>query len=164
MPASGASREDIFLLLDGVKGESQDAIHEDEIEVVSWSWSIQAKSGEMSAMRSSPQLHELVIVKNVDKSSPVLRQLLVHAKGPIKTGKLTVRKAGQEALEYLKLEMESIRVTGVTVHTDGAEHRETVTLSFPKIKMTYLPQGATGAQGGGATQFEYDARQAPARP
>ena len=31
---------DIFLKLDGIKGESQDHKHKDEIDVLAWSWGV----------------------------------------------------------------------------------------------------------------------------
>lgn len=35
---------DIFIKIDGIAGESQDATHPDEIEVLSWSWNVTQKS------------------------------------------------------------------------------------------------------------------------
>lgn len=39
---------DIFLKIKGINGESQDAAHADEIDVIDWNWKIEQQSSMMS--------------------------------------------------------------------------------------------------------------------
>jgi type VI secretion system secreted protein Hcp len=70
---------------------------------------------------------------------------------------LTVRKAGQNPLEYLKIVLEQARIVSFSTTggsaEDGPEVRETVGLAFKKISVQYVPQGDDG-QALGGTSFE----------
>jgi type VI secretion system secreted protein Hcp len=148
---------DMFLKMHGVTGEASDAEHKNEIEVSSWSWGMQASASVAdSRAAGKAKLSELHIVKRIDRSSPTLMTFLRGNK-PIATAVLTVRKAGKMPLEYFKIELENVRVTSLTAESENAELVERVTLGFSKVAVTYTPQDATGAMGGGANVFEADA-------
>ena len=57
----------------------------------------------------------------------------------IKKAMLTVRKAGEKPLEYLKIEMEDLLVSHVSTGGSHGEDRltENVTLNFAKVKTEY---------------------------
>lgn len=42
---------DIFLKIDGINSESQDATHADEIDVIDWSWKVEQRPAMMSWFR-----------------------------------------------------------------------------------------------------------------
>jgi len=115
---------DMFLLLDGVKGEAKDASgkHNDEIEVQSWSWGATqtgSSHGGGGSGTGKVQVADLSIVKYVDKSTPVLFQMCAKGKA-IGSGKLTLRKAGGNPLEYLVISFKQAIVSGVTHGGTGA--------------------------------------------
>ena len=56
---------DMFLKIDGVPGESQDDVHKDEIDVMSWSWGAVDETGKVS-------VNSISIDKFVDKATPNL--------------------------------------------------------------------------------------------
>jgi type VI secretion system secreted protein Hcp len=60
---------------------------------------------------------------------------------------LTVRKAGENPLEYIKITMSDLIVTSVSTGGSGGEDRltENVTLNFAKVKFEYDPQAKEGA-------------------
>jgi type VI secretion system secreted protein Hcp len=147
---------DMFLKMQGVTGEARDADHKGEIEVVSWSWGLQAPTSVTGQASARTSLSEVVVVKNVDQSTPTLMQLLRNHK-VTPTASLTVRKAGTTPLEYFRIDLENVRVTSLTTESEGAEIVERVRLGFSKIKVTYTPQSTTGARGGGEVVFEADA-------
>lgn len=148
----------MFLKLQGVTGEAVDAEHKGQIEVVSWSWGMQAPSDALAgAARGATTISELNIVKRVDRSSPTLMNFL-RARKLISQGQLTVRKAGQKPLEYVKIELENVRVTSLKAESENAELLERITLGFSKVRVSYTPQGPTGAAGGGTNVFEADAQ------
>jgi len=148
---------DMFLKVQGVTGESADAEHKGEIEVVSWSWGMQAS---VSAARGEASgrstMTELEVVKRVDQGSPTLMLFLLNNK-LIKQARLTVRKAGQTPLEYLTIELQNVRVTSLNVESQNAELLERLRLGFSKVRVSYVPQDAKGA-GGAANVFEADAQ------
>jgi type VI secretion system secreted protein Hcp len=147
----------MFLKVVGVTGEAGDADHKGEIEVVSWSWGMQASQstikGEAGTGRST--MTELEVVKRADRSSPALMQYLRTNK-LIGQAKLTVRKAGTTPLEYFGIELKQVRITSLKIESSGTELVERVRLGFGVVTVTYTPQDEKGG-GGGATIFEADA-------
>jgi type VI secretion system secreted protein Hcp len=149
---------DMFLLVKGakhglIKGEAQDSQHKDEIEVLSWSWGMQAKvSLGGGTATGKATMNDLRIVKRVDAASTALMQAL-RTNEPIQKAVLTLRKAGKSQLEYLKITIEQGRVTSLVIDagdTSGsAEIFEKVGLSFNKIEVEYVPQGKDGKPQGG---------------
>ena len=136
-----------------IKGEAQDGEHKDEIDVIKWSWGMSARSALSSAGASSKAtLQELVIVKAVDSASTALMSAMRN-NDLIKQAVLTVRKAGETAQEYLKVTIEKGRVTSLDVNAIDFESKgyitETLTFSFQRINVEYVPQGSDGQRRGG---------------
>ena len=151
---------DIFAKLGDIKGESLDAKHKDEIEVLSYSWGV-SNAGSMAHGSGGGEgratFHDLSFVHAVDKASPVLMQACatgVH----IKEGTIIHRKAGKGQQEYLVVKMNDIIVTGVT-HGGGSDgHSENVSLAFAKVSLEYKPQKPDGSLDAGVF-FKYDLKQ-----
>jgi len=158
-PSGGTG--DIFLSVKGaksgvIKGESNDNVHSKEIEVVSWSWGMQAKStlGGGNATGKAT-VHELKVVKRVDSASTPLMSAL-RTNEMITKAVLTQRKAGKTQLEFLKITIEEGRVTALTIEAgdkDGSPDLfEHLSFSFNKITVEYVPQGKDG-QGMGSMTY-----------
>ena len=96
-----------------IKGEAQDENHKDEIDVIDWSWGMQAKTA-LSGGGESPKatLNELQIVKQVDSASTGLMSAMRN-NDLIKKAVLTVRKAGGAPHEYFKISIEKGRITSL---------------------------------------------------
>ena len=140
---------DMFLKIDDVKGESADAKHGGEITVLSWSWGAsQSGSSHEGGGGGSGKVHvqDLTITKYLDSSSPTLLQYCCNGKH-FKQALLTVRKAGGNPLEYLKIKMEELIVSSITPGGSGGEDRltESVSLNFAKFEATYTPQKPDGS-------------------
>lgn len=141
---------DAFLKLDGVKGESTDSKHKDEIEILSLSWGVHSSTnlGEGGGGGVGKGVFsDFAIQKKVDLSSPKL--CLLGARGEhIAKGKISVRKAGGAAgqVDYQTYELEKIYVTGVNISggSDGNFY-ETLTLAATKFKWEYKQQGDDGS-------------------
>lgn len=154
------SKGDMFLKVVSVsrgpiKGEAQDAVHRDEIDVMRWSWGMNAQSALSSAGKSSKAtLRELVIVKPVDSASTALMSIM-RSNEMIKEAVLTIRKAGSTPHEYFKVTIEKSRITSLDVNAMDYQSlgymTETLTLSFQRINMEYIPQGADGQKRGSMT-------------
>ena len=148
--------QDIFLKINGIEGESQDGSHKNEIEVLAYNWnmfqeaSMHAGSGGGSGKAT---VEDLEFDHYVDRSSPNLMKYCLTGKH-VAEAVLTVRKAGGSPLEYLKLTMSDVIVTGVRpfgAAEDDVRVKERVRLSFAKIKQEYNVQNAQGGSGGAVT-------------
>jgi type VI secretion system secreted protein Hcp len=150
---------DMFLKLDPIKGESADSKHKDEIDVLSWSWGLnqtgsQHHGGGGGAGKVS--VHDLHFTHWADKSTAYLIKACANGEH-IAKGVLTVRKAGKDPLEYIKISIEDIIVSSVTPGGTHGDERltENVSLNFRKFKYEYTAQTDKG--GAGATaHFGWD--------
>ena len=136
---------DMFLKLDGIKGESQDSKHKDEIHIESFSWGM-SQTGAMSTGggggAGKVHVQDISISKFVDKASPELMLSCCTGKH-IASGLITVRKAGEKPLEYLKIKLTDILISNVqdSGHGSGDALTESVTLNFAKVQVEYQQQG-----------------------
>ena len=143
---------DIFAKIGDIKGESVDAKHKDEIEVLSFSWGV-ANSGSTGAGAGGgagggagkATFQELSIVHGIDKATPALLKACatgVH----IKDATITHRKAGKGQQEFLIVKLNDVTITAVS-HA-GAEdqpYAESVSLKFSKVDLVYKSQRPDGA-------------------
>jgi type VI secretion system secreted protein Hcp len=140
---------DMFLKLGDVKGESVDAKRKGEIDILAWSWGM-SQSG---TTHSGPgggagkvNVQDVSVTKYIDKASSVLAGAC--CKGThFKEALVTVRKAGDKPLEYVKLTMYDVMITAVSTGGSQGEDRltENVTLNFAKFKYEYTPQKGDGS-------------------
>ena len=68
---------DLFLKLDGIDGEAQDSKHQDEIDVLSYTWGMtQSGTTHMGGGSGSGKVdvQDLGIVKFVDRSTPAIHK------------------------------------------------------------------------------------------
>jgi type VI secretion system secreted protein Hcp len=139
---------DMFLKLDGIKGESLDHKHAGEIHIESWSWGM-SQTGAHGAGggggAGKVSVHDISITKFVDKASPALMLHCCSGKH-IPNGLVTVRKAGDKPLEYLKMKLQDILISGVQNAGHGGDQlTENVTLNFAKFHVEYTEQKADGS-------------------
>jgi len=142
---------DIFILIDDIKGESQDTMHKDEIDVLSWSWGMSQTGNSHSGLGSGAgrvSVRDLTFMKYLDRASPTLAKFCCSGKHFAKAT-LTVRKAGGGGVEYLKIELNDGVVSGVavTAGVGNARFAENVSLNFASFKCEYAPQLASGLAG-----------------
>jgi type VI secretion system secreted protein Hcp len=149
----------IFARIGTIKGESRDAKHKDEIEVLSWSWGV-AQTGTTSSGggggKRKASFHDFTFTHHVDKASPVLMKTCATGEH-IKDATITVRKAGKGQQEYLVITMTDVLVTSVSmsVSAEGDATMEGVTLAFAKVDLVYKPQKPDGSLDVGL-HFKYD--------
>ena len=142
---------DMFLKLDGIKGESIDGKHKDEIAVLAWSWGMSnSGSAHLGAGAGSGKVNvqDLSLTKYIDVSTPDLMLSSCNGKH-IAKAQLTVRKAGETALEYMIIKFEDLLVASVSTGGSGGEDRltENVTLNFSKVNVEYTQQDQKGGAG-----------------
>ena len=150
---------DMFIKIDGIKGESLDKTHKDTIDVLAWSWGAsQSGTRHMGAGGGAGKanIQDLSLTKWVDGSSPPLLQSCITGKH-IKSANLVVRKAGEKPHEYLKINLNEILITSVSTGGSGGDDRltENITINFAEVEFIYVPQAGTGA-GAGNNSFKYN--------
>jgi type VI secretion system secreted protein Hcp len=149
---------DIFAKLGDIKGESLDAKHKDEIEVLSFSWGVtnsspQPPGGGGGAGRAT--FRDLAIVHPVDKASPALMQACATGTH-LKEATITQRKSGKGQQEYLIIKMNDIIITAVSQgETSVQPGTETFSLAFAKVDFEYKPQKPDGTLDTGV-HFKFD--------
>lgn len=150
---------DIFLQLDGIKGESQDAKFKDAIDVLSYTQSFR-NNATIGGGGGGPGLKvtcgAVTILKNVDTSSPKLIETLARG-SHVPKGVLSFRTTGKDLIVYYKVTMTDVLVTAVdqTDNPDPGKIVEKVTLQPAKFKFEYTPQDAKGSAGP-TVEFGYD--------
>ena len=149
----------IFARLGTIKGESQDARHKDQIEVLSWSWGVSqsgavAHGGGGGAGKAS--FHDFSFTHHIDRATPALMRACATGEH-LKDATITLRKAGKGQQEYLVITMTDVLVTSVSmsVGAEGDATVESVALAFAKVDLEYKPQKPDGSLDVGI-HFKYD--------
>ncbi|MFS0738587.1 type VI secretion system tube protein Hcp [Sphingomonas sp. 1P06PA] len=142
---------DMFLKLEGIKGESTDKAHKEWIDILSFSFGV-SQSGTASmgggAGAGKASFQDLSITKRADASTPML-MLNCAAGTHIKQADLVVRKAGGNQEEYYKVKMTNLLVSSFqNGGSDGdSVPIETLSMNYSKIEFEYRPQTEQGTLG-----------------
>jgi type VI secretion system secreted protein Hcp len=142
--------EDYFLKLDGIAGESKDAKHKDEIDLVSFNWGVAQQSGGGAGSgrgAGKAQFKAFEFLMRVNKASPLLFLATVSGKH-IKEATLSVRKAGKDQLEYLKIKFTDVLVSSFNQAGDADPPHELIAFNFSKISVDYTVQSPKGGSAG----------------
>ncbi len=150
---------DIYLKIQGIDGEAQDKEHKNEIEIRTWSWGAQ-NAGSMSSGtgggKGKVDVHDLRVSKLACKATPeIIKAVCNHKHFP--SAKLTVRKHGENPLDYLVIELSDVLITNYSSSGSGPEVHEDLTLNFAKIKLEYKIQDNKGKQAASPT-VTYDVK------
>jgi type VI secretion system secreted protein Hcp len=141
---------DMFIKIGDIKGESKDKTHKDEIDILAWSWGM-SNSGDMhtggGGGAGKVNIQDVSLTKWQDASTCDLMKACC-AGTHIPEATLTVRKAGDKPLEYLKIKLTNLLVTAVSTGGSGGEDKltENVTLNFEKFNVDFLTQDEKGAK------------------
>jgi type VI secretion system secreted protein Hcp len=145
---------DMFLELDGIKGETSDKAFKSKnaMDILAWSWGM-SNSGTFhqgtGGGAGKANFQDISITKYLDLATPNLMLFCSNGKH-ITKGTLTVRKAGENPLEYLKITLKNILVTSYSTGGSGGEDRltENVSLNFAEVKVEYAQQDEKGGKAG----------------
>jgi type VI secretion system secreted protein Hcp len=135
---------DYFLNLPGIPGESADAKHKDEIDVVGFGFgaSMGKKPGIVAGLAA---LDELMVLAPTSKASPLL--WLACASGQhLQTAVLTCRRtAVKTQVNFLKITLTDVTITSYEVEADDDEPPlDQITLGYWKIELVYTPVDSSG--------------------
>lgn len=146
---------DVYLQIDGIKGESQDDKHRDWIEVASAQWGVtQPRSATASTggghTAERCEHRSITLTKLADLSSPMLMQTSSAGKTIAKAKLEFFRADGHgERVKYYEIEMENVLIASVNqaIH-EGGFLQDSVALRFSKVKWKYTQQKIGGGAGG----------------
>jgi type VI secretion system secreted protein Hcp len=146
---------DVYLQVEGIKGESGDAKHQGWIELESVSWGVsQPKSatgstgGGHTAERCE---HEDIIVhKLADLSTPILLQTCSAGRTLPRAKIEFFRADGKgERIKYFEIEMENVIISRVAPCVGAGDMlSERVQLKYAKVRWKYTQQRIAGGAGG----------------
>jgi type VI secretion system secreted protein Hcp len=154
---------DYFLKIDGIPGESADAKHKEEIQILSFSFGANQTGTHGfggGGGAGKVQMQDFHFMMNVNKASPTL--FLACADGRhIKNAVLTARKAGKDQQDYLKITFTELHVS--SFQTNGDAHAnslpvDSISLNFAVMETEYKIQKEDGTLGAG-TKVKYDLKQ-----
>jgi type VI secretion system secreted protein Hcp len=142
---------DLFLKLDDIEGESIDAAHGREIELLTWHWALKQRGSAhrgVGAGTGKVQIADLVFTKYTDRATPNLVKMCCSGRH-FRNARLTVRKAGGVPLDYLVVQLTDGIVSSVHFGEERCDERmiETVTLNFAAFNFDYTLQNADGSRG-----------------
>ena len=146
---------DVYLQIDGIKGESNDSAHKDWIECRAVAWEVlQPKSATASTSgghtAERTEHRDIVLSKLTDLASPVLLQNCSSGKTLPKAKLEFLRADGQgERIKYFEIELENVLIGSVSpAVNEGDILGETVSLKYSKVKWKYTQQKVGGGSGG----------------
>ena len=146
-----ANADDIFVQIRDIPGESLDRTYREAIDALSWGWGMeQSASTHMGGYSGGKiNIHDLTFTHFVDKATPRLMELCSTGRR-IPSARLTVRRSGENRVEYLVIDMEDIVVSKVSTGGPAQPGRPIaeVTLNFAKVRLNYRPikpDGSTDA-------------------
>ena len=138
----------MFMKIGQIEGESRDAAHAGEIDVLAYSLGF-SNSGTTHAGSGAgagkANAQDLSFTAYVSKAS--LPLFIAVSTGKIfPAATLTLRRAGANPIEFLKIRMEEVLVTSDSSGGSGGEDRltENYSLNYARIIFTYTGQDASG--------------------
>jgi type VI secretion system secreted protein Hcp len=146
---------DIYLHIDGIKGESADSTHPGWIELTSAEWGVsQPKSATASTAGGHTaercELRSISVTKLADVSSPILMQTCAAGKTIPKVKLEFMRADGAgDRVKYYEIELDNVLIGTVNqaVH-EGGILQDAIGLKFSKVRWKYTQQKVSGGSGG----------------
>lgn len=148
-----------YIKFDGIDGEAKSDGHEGWIEIMSFNQGIhkpkQGASGS-TRRRSAAEFSDLVVTKELDKSSPKLAEAVATGR-VIPRVALDVTVATERGeMTYYRYELTNVLVTSYQVSMDNPDYLplDSFSLNFEEIKVTYMGLGS-GPKDTKAPEAEY---------
>lgn len=146
---------DVYLHIDGIKGESSDDRHKDWIECKSVSWAVEQPRSATSSTGGGHtaercEHRDVVITKLADLASPILLQTCAAGR-TIPRAKLEFMRADAqgERVKYFEIELDNVLIGAVSPSvSEGDVLTEEVGFKFSKVRWKYTQQRISGGMGG----------------
>lgn len=90
-------------------------------------------------------VQDISLTRYIDKASPNLMLFCCNGKH-IPKANIIIRKAGENPLEYIKIELLDLMICSISTGGSGGEDRltENISINFAKVRFKYVPQKPDG--------------------
>jgi type VI secretion system secreted protein Hcp len=131
-----------YIKFDGIDGESVTIGHEGWSDIMSFSQGIHRPGGGMTGStrrRSSATFDDLVVVKELDKSSPKLAESVATGRVFAKVVLEMTARTDSGEVTYYSYELTNVLITSYQIGADNPDLLpvESFSLNFEEIKVTY---------------------------
>jgi type VI secretion system secreted protein Hcp len=148
---------DVYLQIDGIKGESTDSKHTDWIECLAVNFEvIQPRSATASSAGGHTaercEHKDIVISKLCDLATPLLLEQCSMGK-TIPKAKFDFMRADADGtrITYFNIELENVLISGVAPSVaEGNIMTETLSIKYAKVSWKYVQQAIKGGTKGNA--------------
>lgn len=153
---------DMFLDLPEIPGESKKKDHEGQWDLESFNFGVAQRGtfqmGGTGGGTGKAEFQDVSVVKYVDKASPMIFQACA-AGSHFDKATIYVRKAGENPMEYLKIEMEHLIISHMSNSCAAAGDKplESLSINCAKVTHYYTEQQDDGSKGS-VTQAGFDLR------
>ena len=137
----------VFIKFDGIDGESIDKDHKGWIDLLSLSENPSTTSESTTTRtRGETTLGDIVVVKELDKSSPKLAESILMGKV---FPKVEIHLTSSAGTTYYAYELTNVMVTSYSISGDADQvPMEEFSLNFEEIKVTYTEMDSEGNKKG----------------
>lgn len=154
---------DAFMKVETVDGESTDEMHQNWIEILSYSWGVDqpqsmsaSSHGALSAERAN--FHAFRVMKALDKASP---KLALHCASGEHFPRVTIEicRAGGDKQPYMEYKLTDVMVTSFRPGGHGKGENipvEEVELTYGKIEWKYTQTKVAGGKASGNVAAGWD--------
>jgi len=148
---------DLYMQIDGLKGECTDSDHKDWIELLYYNHSISQPASATATSAGGGttarcQHSDFSITKYIDLASPKLYEMCSSGKHIKSVNIEMMRASGDKRVKYMEVKMEQVVISHVAPAGGSDFPSEAVSFNYGTIKWTYTQQKrADGSQGGNTT-------------
>ncbi|MHC4399529.1 MAG: Hcp family type VI secretion system effector [Planctomycetota bacterium] len=144
-----------YIKFDGTEGEAQDKDHKGWSDIISFNQGINQPGGGSTGAtrrRGDVVLDDIVVVKELDKSSPKIAESMCKGKVfPKVEIDLTASYTDAGRVTYYRYELKNVLVTNYNIGGSGQAEdvpTEQIAFNFEEIKCTYTEHGPDGKKKG----------------
>jgi len=147
---------DLYMQIDGLKGECTDSDHKDWIELLSYNHSISQPASATATSAGGGttarcQHSDFSITKYIDLASPKLYEMCSSGKHIKSVNIEMMRASGDKRVKYMEVKMEQVVISHVAPAGGSDFPSEAVSFNYGTIKWTYTQQKRTDGTAGGNT-------------
>lgn len=151
---------DVFLKIKGIEGESADATHKNQIDVLSYSWGV-SQTGTMSygggGGAGKANFGDFNFMMRMNKATPKLMHACATGEH-IPDAILSCRKAGGKQEDYMVYKFYDLLISSYQTSASSEEPTESISFNYSKMEMLYKVQDAKGQLANGP-EFKYNIKE-----
>ncbi|MBX2808897.1 MAG: type VI secretion system tube protein Hcp [Cellvibrionaceae bacterium] len=145
----------IFMLLEGIRGESSDNFHKEWIDVESIEWRVGRQITSRTSTRgdresSNPEFSELLLFKRIDIATPYIFLESCCGRGKTIIIECTKTGAGNGSDVYMQYRLENAVISRYNMCVKSTRNKrpmEAIKISFKRLEQRYISYGEDNVAG-----------------